>query len=242
MKVFLTGVAGDLGNYLCDNFVRDGFKVIGTDILPFDLLTPSLKEKLTGYYESDLLKSDIISSFIQKVFSDNKDISIIINNAGLKSFKILEDFDQKEFSNVLLINFLIPALITKESLQFFKSNNFGRIINIASNAGFEGYRKGSAYCSSKGALHLFTQSVSAELPGDITINTISPETFIFHAGFNKKNYNIPSGLIHPSRIYKQVRNIISGDFNGRVIPVLCFKSRVKYFLRDLLGSIRWLIR
>lgn len=240
MKILITGIAGVLGNYLCDKLTACGNQVIGTDIVPPDQIGDKTYVNLVQYYEFDLLRYDLIPEFIHKVFTDHPDLSGIINNAGLKLFRKLDDFNPEEFRNVITINFLVPAAITRSSFKYLENNNFGRIINIASNAGFEGYEKGSAYCSSKGALHLFTKSVSQELYGNITINTISPETFSTPDLKSRRGRSFGSSVVDISRIFKQIQNTLSSNQNGSVIPILCLKTKIRYFVRDFFGSFSWL--
>ena len=55
------------------------------------------------------------------------------------------------------------------------SNNYGRIVNIASIAGKEGNPNASAYSSSKAAVIAFTKSLGKELAtNNICVNCVTP--------------------------------------------------------------------
>src|SRR5690606_20543946 len=52
---------------------------------------------------------------------------------------------------------------------------WGRVVNIASNAGVSGYRYTAAYCASKHALVGLTRSLAMDLgPTGVTINAVCP--------------------------------------------------------------------
>jgi 3-hydroxybutyrate dehydrogenase len=58
----------------------------------------------------------------------------------------------------------------------FVSRGFGRVINIASNAGLTGYAYTSAYTAAKHALVGLTRAVAMEVAtrGDVTVNALCP--------------------------------------------------------------------
>jgi len=61
-----------------------------------------------------------------------------------------------------------------------KEKGYGRIINVASLSGFQGYKTGSLYCSTKAALIRFTESLGKDLEkrdSDVTANVICPDSF-----------------------------------------------------------------
>jgi NAD(P)-dependent dehydrogenase (short-subunit alcohol dehydrogenase family) len=240
--VLLTGVSQGLGLYLCKELIKHNFKIIGIDLPDKNKLSPDLLKILTNYYSFDLSNTIAISKLINEIISENGNIHILINNAGIKSFKQLTAYSDEEYCKVVNVNFLAPVMLAKQLLPSMDKQEYGRIINIASNAGFEGYRTGSAYCSTKGALHLFTQAVAQELSKGITINTISPSTIATaehiksHPGIN------PGNLISPQKIASIIMKIIDGDLNGRVIPVIDFKTKIKYLLGNIRQNLYWLIR
>lgn len=237
--VLLTGVAQGLGFFLCKYLAEAGYSIIGIDLPVREQLSPEIHSILTNYYSFDLSDTPEIHKLIRRIIADNGNIHILINNAGMKSFKLLEEYSDNEFRKVVNVNFLAPVLLTKQLIPHMQEIKFGRIINIASNAGFEGYKTGSAYCPTKGALHLFTEAVAPELTKGLTINTISPST-ILTPEYAKLNPGIsPGRYIAPKKVAILILTIIRSEMNGKVIPVINFKSRLKYLIGDLRKYIYW---
>jgi len=238
--VLLTGVAQGLGLYLCRELKSHGFNITGIDIHDTENLLPELQAILTNYYAYDLSETAGIPGLIRQIISENGNIDILINNAGIKSFRLLTEYSDDEFRKVIDVNFIAPVLLTKQLIPLMMEQQYGRIINIASNAGFEGYKTGSAYCSSKGAMHLFTQAVAAELKNNITINTISPSTIATAEYIKSKPGIEPSRFISPQQVSAMIFKIIYSGVNGKVFPVINFKSRIRYFAADLRKHLYWI--
>jgi len=238
--VLVTGVAHGLGLFMCRELKGHGFNIIGIDICAAENLSPEIHSVLTGYYSFDLSQAAGIPKLISRIVSENGAIHILINNAGLKSFRLLSEYSDDEFRKVIDVNFIAPVILAKQLIPVMYKQKFGRIINIASNAGFEGYKTGSAYCSSKGALHLFTQAVAPELSNNVTINAISPSTIAIPE-FSILNPGIdPGKFISPQQIFSLILKLIGSGMNGKVLPVINLKSRLKYFIGDLRKHLFWL--
>jgi len=54
-------------------------------------------------------------------------------------------------------------LVARESAKHFVGRSYGNIVNISSTAGQLGFTNGTAYCSSKFAVHAMTEGWRAEL-------------------------------------------------------------------------------
>ncbi len=90
-------------------------------------------------------------------------IDILINNAGIGTFSKLGDLTIEDFEQVYATNVFGLALLTQEIVAFFKEQNHGNIVNIASTASQKGFVGGTVYASSKFALRGMTQSWQSEL-------------------------------------------------------------------------------
>jgi len=128
-------------------------------IFPFDLTNTS--------------KIPLLIDEIKKEF--NSTIDVLINNAGVSVFGLIENIPQKEYLQVMKVNFLAPVALTQAVIPGMKEKEFGLIINISSGAAKRGLPLLSAYCSSKAAFNSFTESVRVELvPYGIKIMSFSP--------------------------------------------------------------------
>jgi len=127
-------------------------------------------------YQTDLsIYKEIKTMFdyIKKTFNN---FQVLINNAGTAPIISMKDIDENEWDNLLNTNLKAPFFCAKKAIEIMRLNQFGRIINIGSQAGFTGgYYSGIHYAVSKGGIHTLTKRLAKECAGDnILVNCISP--------------------------------------------------------------------
>ncbi|GAC1418791.1 MAG: 3-ketoacyl-ACP reductase [Gemmatimonadaceae bacterium] len=112
---------------------------------------------------ADVSNEDDVLRMIGAVIKEFADYNVLINNAGFGAFAPLVDLTADEFFRVWQTNVLGAMLVARESAKYFVGRSYGNIVNISSTAGQRGFANGSAYCSSKFALHALTECWRAEL-------------------------------------------------------------------------------
>ncbi len=104
-------------------------------------------------------------------------IDVLVNNAGglVKRVPVAE-FDENHYQKVVDINLKTAFLMSHLVIAQMKKQQFGKIINLSSQAAHDGGGPGSAvYSATKGAMLTLTKSLAKELgPDHIHVNTISP--------------------------------------------------------------------
>ena len=93
---------------------------------------------------------------------ETKQLDGIICCAGYGQFGGLEQFSYQQIEDLMNVNFVAHAHICKTFLPLLKSQGYGDIIFIASDAALKGSRQGSIYCASKFALRGFAQALRDE--------------------------------------------------------------------------------
>jgi len=102
---------------------------------------------------------------------------ILVNCAGIRCYKPIEDITPDEIESLFHVNsmsaFYLSSLAAKHMLEQGK----GQILNIGSTSGEAGVPLNSLYCATKGAMHLMTKALAAELgPEGIRVNALAPGT------------------------------------------------------------------
>ncbi len=102
-------------------------------------------------------------------------IDILVNNAGVAESAPFDRTTDAMWDWMMAVNAgsafalcraLIPPMITA---------GWGRVINLASNAGLTGYAYSSAYCASKHAMIGMTRAIALEIArSNVTINSVCP--------------------------------------------------------------------
>jgi len=132
---------------------------------------------------ADVSNEDDVLRMIREVVKEYSDYNVLINNAGFGAFAPLVDLTADEFFRVWQTNVLGAMLVGRESARHFVGRSYGNILNISSTAGQRGVANGSAYCSSKFALHALTECWRAELrQHNIRVMQVNPSEVLTNFG------------------------------------------------------------
>jgi short-subunit dehydrogenase len=236
LNIAITGAAMGLGESLAERFSKEGnFRVIGIDRVKKDDLRPTVKVFFSKYYEFDLTCSTKIPGLIDDIYRDFNEIDVFINNAGLKTFGKLTDMADEAIPNTLNVNFIAPAIIIKSLLNRMHKSGKGIIINISSNAAFQGYSEGSIYCSSKSALNTFAEAINDEISliSNIKIYTLCPSTILtkeLHEKYPRANSD---KYVSTGRIFKEIERLLKKGSKKKIIPIISFRQSLKHIINDI---------
>ena len=132
---------------------------------------------------ADLQDDAQVNTLVDAALSQLGHIDILINNAGASWGAPAEDHPIEAWDKVMNLNirsiFLVSQAVGKRSMI---PRKYGRIINIASIAGFSGNPPGTmktiAYNTSKAAVINFTRTLAGEWGAHgITVNAVAPGFF-----------------------------------------------------------------
>lgn len=131
-------------------------------------------QKITGY-QLDVSDFSKIPQTIKKIADDHKNISLLINNAGIAMGGKFEELSVDDIETVFDINFKSQIIMTKEVLPYLKQTKNSHIANVSSLFGIITPSGQSAYSASKFAVKGFSEVLRQELrPLGIGVSTIYP--------------------------------------------------------------------
>ena len=161
-KILITGTSKGIGYDAALCLARNGHEVVATMRNPnnSDLSEVASKESLN--IDIQALDVDDIDS-VKEVFDKVGAIDVLINNAGILSYNILEDESIERFMEVVNTNLFGVVRCCKAVIPRMRAAKSGCIINIGSVAGKVTIPCSSAYSSSKHAIEAFSEVLAQEM-------------------------------------------------------------------------------
>ena len=189
MKTALvTGASRGIGKAIAEKLKADNYKVLGT--ATSDSGVDTLNSNDIEGYLLDLNSKDSIENFWSKLESDNKTISVLVNNAGITRDNIILRMSDEEWSDIMNVHLYGTFQLSKRALKMMLKNKWGRIINISSASASIGNRGQSNYAAAKAGVEAFTKSLAKEVgKRDITINAVAPGFISTDMTENNKGVN-----------------------------------------------------
>jgi NAD(P)-dependent dehydrogenase (short-subunit alcohol dehydrogenase family) len=110
-----------------------------------------------------------------KVLRGLSSFSILVNNAGVQTWKPLLELEESEWDRVLNTNLKGTFLCSQRAARHMKEHGGGSIINIGSGCNKVAFPNLVDYTASKGGIEMFTTVAAAELGRyNIRVNCVAP--------------------------------------------------------------------
>ncbi len=138
----------------------------------------SAAQALAGFGQFRPLAFDLTDEdAMRAALAGHQEISILVNNAGLRDRRPLRDLDGGALRALLEVNLIAALSLTRLVAPPMRARGYGRVLNISSIAG-QIARGDAAYTASKGGLDALTRALAAELgPDGINVNALAPGFF-----------------------------------------------------------------
>ena len=102
-------------------------------------------------------------------------VDVLVNNAGAAESAPLDRTTDEIWDRILELDVTSAFRVTRALTPSMISRKWGRVINIASNAGVSGYGYSTAYCAAKHAMVGMTRALAIDLARTgVTINALCP--------------------------------------------------------------------
>lgn len=178
----VTGASRGIGKAVALRLAQDGFPVLlnyrsqtaaaeevkrqiedaggKAELLPFDVSDPKAIE----------------ASLEQWAESHAEDyISVLVNNAGIRSDNLMVFMNGEQWHNVLDVTLNGFFYVTRRLLKDMLTHRNGRIINISSLSGLKGLPGQGNYSAAKAALIGATKALAQEVAArKVTVNAVAP--------------------------------------------------------------------
>jgi len=125
--------------------------------------------------EADIRSSGEVAGMFERVIGEFGRLDLLVNNAGVQTWKPLLDVTEEEWDLVVDTNLKGCFLCTQQAARYMKDHGGGSIVNLGSGCNKLAFPSLVAYTASKGGIEMFTKEAAVELgPYGIRVNCIAP--------------------------------------------------------------------
>ena len=159
----VTGAAQGIGKAVADKLADEGATVVGAD----------LQDSVA--MQVDVSKEEDVRQMVADTVAEHGKLDVLVNVAAIVPFTPWDEVDFAEWRRVMSVNLDGTFLTNRYASKAMRENNYGRIVNIASNVILAGTPNLAHYVASKGGVYAFTRALARELgPHGITVNSVAP--------------------------------------------------------------------
>lgn len=176
MKAIVTGASSGIGMDISKVLVHMGYTVYG--VARREEKLQALSEELPGKFFPVVLdlSDEENAGKLFEMFKNDR-IDIMVNNAGFGVFGSFTDTSLQREIEMININIKTLHILTKLFAGKFVRDGGGKILNVASSAGFMMGPKLSAYYASKAYVLRLSEAVDEELRRinkNVTVSVLCP--------------------------------------------------------------------
>src|SRR5438477_1935950 len=125
--------------------------------------------------QADIRSSSQVATMFDRVIAAFGRLDLLVNNAGVQTWKPLLDVTEEEWDLVVDTNLKGCFLCTQQAARHMKDHGGGSVVNLGSGCNKLAFPSLVAYTASKGGIEMFTKESAVELGRyGIRVNCIAP--------------------------------------------------------------------
>ena len=230
----ITGGSSGIGFELAKLFMKDDATVIlvASDAAKLDKAAISL-ESLFGrrpmVIVNDLARPEAPREIFDELQRKSVSTDILVNNAGFGIYGKFSDTDLDKALKMLDVNTRVLVSLTRLFLPGMLVRRYGRVLNVASTAGFQAIPIESLYAASKAFVLIFSEGLADEVKGSgVSVTCLCPGAT--NTPFFTRGEIFPSKMLKRSmmdgatvarvgfRGLKQRKALVIAGLSNRLIP------------------------
>jgi 3-oxoacyl-[acyl-carrier protein] reductase len=176
----VTGASKGIGRGIALQLTKAGFAVAVNYLCDQESAEETAETVRATGAEALVVKADVgvkaeVDHMFDLVLNKLGPPEVLVNNAGIQTWKPLLDLTEEEWDGTLRTNLKGTFLCTQRAGRHMVKEGHGRIINIGSGCNKVPFPNLADYTSSKGGIEMFTRVAAVELgPYGIRVNCVAP--------------------------------------------------------------------
>jgi short-subunit dehydrogenase len=236
-RIVLTGATGGLGEALVQALSRAGAVLLLTARDPARLQALCARAGAgSRMVPADLARPEGIRSVAAAAAEFGA--TVLINNAGVGGFSLLQDQGEDAVGQVLATNLAAPVQLTRAMLPGLLAQPEAAIVNVGSAFGQIPFAGFAAYSAAKAGLHGFSQALRRELAdAPVHVIHVSPraiDTPMNSPAVNALNRALGNASDSPELVARKIVAMLRQDRRDAVIG---FPERLFAWLNALLPGL-----
>ncbi len=175
----VTGGASGLGRGIALALAREGARVAVVDLneagARYTVDAIAKDGVQAAVWRADISDKARIDLVVAEVIARWGTVDILVNNAGLDRVGPFVNSGEAEWDLILRVNLKGPIVCTRAVLDEMTRKGYGKIVNIASDAGRVGSTGEAVYSAAKGGIIAFTKTIARETARHhLNVNCVCP--------------------------------------------------------------------
>jgi 2-hydroxycyclohexanecarboxyl-CoA dehydrogenase len=169
-KALVTGGASGIGEAISARLAAEGAEVFVADI------DDEGAARVAAEVGGEALHLDVTDPSDSRAAVERiGTLDVLVNNAGTDEFAFFTETDPALWERLIALNLVGVLACTHAALPGMQEARYGRIVNIASEAGRVGSKGSAVYSAAKGGVISFTKVIARENARyGVTANSIAP--------------------------------------------------------------------
>lgn len=213
--VLITGASGGIGKELAKLFAKDDatLLLVARSTEKLQQVKKEIEETYKNKVEifsCDLSSPKAAKDLFTQVKEKNFTVDVLVNNAGFGNIGAFVETSLQEEFDMIQLNITSLTILSKLFLKEMVARNSGKILNVASTAGFQPGPFMAVYFATKAYVLSLSEALANEVSGtNVQVSVLCPGPTA--TGFQERAF---SSQLQPSWRYMDVETVAQVAYDG----------------------------